>query len=387
MKRSTFFKTLSGACLALSLALPLAAFAGAKEDIQADMRAGRWDQAEQRLDAVISQHPDSAVAHYWLAQVKFKQGYIDAAQAEVRRAHEIDPSDKFAGDKALLNRIEHAKVSASTAPVVSEPAQPAQDREATSPVLAQSSLPAPPHAAEPSGSHMLLWVILVMVGLGLLTWRLTRKRELDNVQQEKERWSGEIKDAQKDLGDAIAASDANPQNSPEVKLANYDRAKKAQADLAAHLGTLAQRQDYNETASLVMRARDIAADIRGEEKPSLRAERMEQERMAAMAEAQARQNMMGGPGYGPAYGPGYGPGHGSGVLGTVAAVGAGMALGSLLSGSAEAGTHRVRREDNDNGYQPFDDRGAGSDLDFGGSDSSGSWDSGGGVDTGGSGDF
>jgi len=381
LKRSNLSKTLSGACLALSLLLPVAAFAGAKDDIQADMRAGRWEQAEQRLNTVISEHPDSAVAHYWLAQVKFKQGYIDAAQAEVKRAHAIDPSDKFAGDKALLSRIEHAKVSATPAAVV--PA-PAQDRQATSPVLAQSSLPAPPPAVEKSSSHTLFWVVLAMLVLGVLTWRLTRSREQDNLQQEKDRWSGEIKDAQKDLGDAIAASDANPQHTPEVKLANYDRAKKAQADLAAHLGTLAQRQDYNETASLVMRARDIAADIRGEEKPSLRAERMEQERMAAMAEAQARQNMMA-----PGYGPGYGmqPGRGSGVLGTVAAVGAGMAIGSLLSGSAEAGTHRVRREQDDNGYAPFDDRGTGSDLDFGGSDSGGSWDSGGGVDTGGSGDF
>ena len=52
----------------------VSAFAGAKEDIQADMQAGRWSQADSRLADVLAKHPDNALAHYWQAQVKYREG-------------------------------------------------------------------------------------------------------------------------------------------------------------------------------------------------------------------------------------------------------------------------------------------------------------------------
>ena len=106
------------AALLLSVAA-VGAFAGAKEDIQADMKAGRWSQADQRLEAVIAKHPENALAHYWRAQVKFKLGQIEAAQAEVRKARELDPSESFAHDKATLRHIMDAQpASLATAPAV-----------------------------------------------------------------------------------------------------------------------------------------------------------------------------------------------------------------------------------------------------------------------------
>ena len=97
-------------------------------------------------------------------------------------------------------------------------------------------------------------------------------------------------------------------------------------------------------------------------------------------------------GRGPAYGgmqPGYGGG-GNGALGTVAAVGLGAVLGSMMSGSAEASERHRRHSDEGSGgggYIPFDN-GSSSDLDLGGSDAGASWDSGGSdIDVGGGGDF
>lgn len=360
------------AALLLSVAA-VGAFAGAKEDIQADMKAGRWSQADQRLEAVIAKHPENALAHYWRAQVKFKLGQIEAAQAEVRKARELDPSESFAHDKATLRHIMDAQpASLATAPAV----------QATPP--APAPRPEPRTAAAPeqrsSGGHFWLWALLI--GLGVLTWRLTRSRVRDDARDERARWQGEIQQAIKDLRDAVAASDANPTLSPETRLANYDRANRAQADLTAHQATLARRRDFGETAALVLRARDIAAELRGEEKPSERAARMEMQRQQTVQ-----------PGYGPAYGPGYGAPQrgvgGLGVLGTVAAVGAGVAIGSMMSGSSEAHGHRRQEEGdggNRGGYIPFDDDNSGGGLDLGGSDGGASWDSGGGFDSGGGSD-
>ncbi|MDT8999735.1 tetratricopeptide repeat protein [Paucibacter sp. APW11] len=365
----------------------LGAQAGAKEDIQADMKAGRWSQADQRLDEVLAKHPENALAHYWRAQAKFHLGQVDEAQAEVRRARELDPSENFARDKTVLRHIMEAPSSQSQGKGVSTGLSSAP---AISPAPAEPAVPAAParpapREPEPKKSGGGFWMFALLIGLGLLTWRLTRSRANGDQRAAREQWQGELQQASKDLGDAIAASDANPQLSQEAKLANYDRAKRAQGEISAHLSSLNSRKDFAETAALVLRSRDIAAEIRGEEKPSERAARMEMQRQA-MQPVYVQQ-----PGYGPGYG-GPQPSGGLGVLGTVAAVGAGVAIGSMMSGSAEAHGHRRHEEDdgsNRGGYIPFDDDNRGGGLDLGGSDGGAAWDSGGGgdFDAGGGGSF
>lgn len=362
-----------------------AALAGAKEDIAADMRAGRWTQAEQKLDGVLRKHPENALAHFWLAEVKFEQGQIDAAKAELAKARALDPTEGFASKKTMIQRIDQAQAG----PIrLDAPAVPqALPQPAPAPVLQTAEAPRREHREErreSSGGISWFW-LLALGGLGFFLWRKLKQSVAGNAPADVERWRGALMEAHKDLGDAVAAADANPAFSPEQKLATYDRVRKAQADISSHISTLASRRDFAETESLILRSRDIAAEIRGEEKPSDKAMRMQQARLQAEAQARAQ-----GPGYG--YGqPGYGQSSGlGGALGTAAAVGVGVAIGSMMSGSAEASERHRRHSDDGSGgggYIPFDNSPS-NDLDLGGSDGGASWDSGGSdIDVGGGGSF
>lgn len=358
-----------------------AALAGAKEDIAADMRAGRWTQAEQRLDVVLRKHPENALAHFWLAEVKFAQGQIDAAKAELAKARELDPSESFASKKTMIQRIDQAQAG----PIRVEPTP----QQALSTPAVESPAPAPVResrreAAPESGGISWFW-LLIVGGVAFFVFRKILRGGKGSP-ADVERWRGALMEAHKDLGDAVAAADANPAFTPEQKLATYDRVRKAQADISTHISTLATRRDFSETESLILRSRDIAAEIRGEEKPSDKAMRMQQARMQAEAQARAHP----GPGYGYGGQPGYGGHSGVGsALGTAAAVGVGVAIGSMMSGSAEASERRRHADDGSGGggYIPFGDSPS-NDLDLGGSDGGSSWDSGGSdIDVGGGGSF
>ncbi|CAM4202538.1 bacterial transcriptional activator domain-containing protein [Roseateles saccharophilus] len=300
--------------------------AGSKEDIEAHLRAGRWQEAEVELHQVLEKHPTNATAHYWLAQAEYRQGRVQEAAAEARRALELDPSKKFAADPQLLETL------LSGASARAEGSAGAQVPIAASPAVQDSQ----------GSSHLLGWLIALALVVGsVVLWFATRSREQADQKAERELWSGRLRQAIEDLKDAVKASDANPQNGPEVKLANYDRANQLQSSIQSHLADIARRSEYSETQELIGRAHDVAAQIRGEELPSVRQQRLESERLAQQAAFQSTA---------PAYGP-YGPAQttgGPGVLGTVAAVGAGAAAGMLLAEAAEAATsHRVQHSDFD----------------------------------------
>jgi hypothetical protein len=337
-----------------------AAHAGPKEDIEADMQAGRWSQAESRLQAVVAKNPKNAQAHYWLAQVEYHEGKYAAASAEAHRAIEIDPSEKFTTDTAVLAKLLSADAHAGT-------------RAAAPAVVNPPPLPAAP-APKPSRGFPWGWLLVLGV-VGFLVWRVVRSTTGVAASREREQWRGQLRQAYTDLQDAVAASDANPQLTPETKLANYDRANKMRSALQAHEASLASRNDFGETAQLVARAHDVAAELRGEEPPSVRRARIEEQRAGAPVIVQQG-------------GYGYGPGGSSGALGTVGAVGAGVVAGMLLEEVAHAGEHRSRpalRDDEGWSPAPADDRSL--NVDVGGSDAGAGWDSGssdgGGMDFGG----
>ncbi len=362
--------------------LTVIAQAGSREDIQAAMKAGQWSRADERLDEVLRKHPDNALAHYWRAEVRYKLGKIEDAQAEVHRAREIDPTEKFASDKTLLSQIMRASAKADLqtlqphSPVVAVQAPLGESVR----LQADTTLPHPVRARK-SGFGFGAVALLLAAAVGVVAWRVARARGNDDKQRERARWKDALSEAHKDLGDAVAASDANPQNTPETRLANYDRARKTQADLLAHQNSLASRTEFAEAQSLATRAHDIAAEIRGEERPSDRVSRLEQERQVAAAAANGQVPLIGG----------YGvqqptPGLGGGLLGTVAAVGAGAVIGSLLSGAAQARPHQTGNNEG-TGYVPFDSDTAQA-VDVGGANAgSDAWDTrSADVDAGGDGD-
>jgi tetratricopeptide (TPR) repeat protein len=356
----------------LLLALAGAAFAGAKEDIQADMRAGRWVEADAKLVTVLDKHPDNALAHYWRAQVKARQGERDEARRDLAEAKRLDPALKFAADKAVLSHLERELTALPSAPT----ARPAEA------VPRAAALPAVPLPREPdlaSGGSGFSWTpialaLLALVALIVWATRYAKRREID---AERERMRALLQEADNELRDAAKAVDARAELSMEQRLALSDRALRAQGDIASHLATLGSRSDFASSHELLRRVKDIAADVRGEERPS--------DIEARRAEAEAAARMQGVPLGQPTGMPGGAGLGGSGVGAALGGLAAGVVLGELLSGSgnAHAATQASPR------YTPIDEMDGGTShaderIDVGGS--GGDWDDGGGsADTGGGG--
>jgi len=360
--------------VALALAVSAAAFAGTKEDIQADMRAGRWTQADARLDEVLAKHPDNALAHYWRAQVKLRLGQLDAARSDLADAKRLDPAHKFSADPSAFARLERElapPAAATTTPTTTPALSPAIAR-APEPLPS----PAPVERAQPerAGSHTGTWIVIALIALVVLMVWATRSAKRRGIDAERDRLRALLTEADNDLRDAGKAIDFRAGLTPEQRLALSDRVLRAQGDIASHLSTLTTRTDLAQTHELLRRVRDIAAEVRGEERPSDIEARRELE----------RQQMQGiGMGQGPVIVQqgGSGLGTAGAVLGGVAA---GAVLGSILGGSERA--HARTMDDGGGRYTPIDDFDGGdaSRIDVGGS--GGDWsDDGGSSDMGGGG--
>lgn len=374
------------ACAALAMAT--LAFAGAKEDIQADMRAGRWEAADRQLVQVLNKHPDNALAHYWRAQTQLQLGHEQSARAALQKAIELDPAERFSGDPARLAKFKArlglaAGTVAAHSPGDEGGLQPQVPLPRTEPaaVVRPQVEPAPAAPARSGGmglGSMLLIAFLVVLPIG---WLVFRKQRDVLRQDDRTQWQGRIRETLGDLDNALRASDANQQLSPEAKLGNYDRVRQAKAELDSALSALPRTTDFEPVARIVERSQDLAADLRGEQRPSER--RREQEAASLAHEREMRAREMEAQAQQPTYGP---AGTGS-ILPTVAAVAVGAALGSAMSQS-HAGPHS-RRDDEDEmrrrdaEYDRMSGGGSGLDL-GGGGDTSADWDSGS-ADTGGGG--
>ena len=353
--------------LLIAMAASITALAGSKEDIAADMTAGRWAQADTRLAQVLAQHPDNALAHYWRAQVKLREGQLDAARADLAEAKRLDPTHKFAGDAAALAKLERELAPAAPAPRTVLPSPP------DLPVVS-----APAEAAKKS--HTGVWIGLGLIALAALMVLATRSANKRNRDDERQQVRASLEEAYNDLRDAAKAIDFRGELSPEQRLALSDRVLRAQGDVSAHLATLGTRTDLSQSRQLVQRVRDIAAEVRGEERPSeIDARRaLEAQRLQAMNPPMgAMQPPMGA------------PGSGLGIAGAaLGGLAAGAVLGGLMSGSQSAHAHG-RADDASGGprFTPIDDfDGGGNSVDIGGS-GDGGWDNGSADVGGGGGDF
>lgn len=370
--------------LLLALACVTAAMAGAKEDIQADLKAGRWLSAEQRLQKVLEKHPENALAHYWHAQVLLKLDRRPQAKQELQAALNNDPELKFASDKNVLSQLARelgvSLPGASSGPqLVETPTlQTAPVAQAPQPVAVPRAAPRP---VERKSSN---WPMFLGIGaIFLVLWLWLRKK---NQAADKGDIVASLRGAHSDLQAAVKASDANTSLSQEQKLANYDLVRATQARLDQYASKMQSGSpsaaEIAEAEAAVWQARDLAADLRGEERPSLRRSREQQMRHE---QAMARAQNQPGPG-----GYGYGAPQGGGIgLGTAAAVGVGAALltNAVLGSSRESHGHRDNSWNDDNRSRDnspgFDLGGSGGDFDSGGGGDFG----GGGDSGGGGGDF
>jgi hypothetical protein len=140
------------AASALALALPT------PKDIETAVSQGHITQAESMLREVIAAKPQSAKAHYELAQVLLRENRTSEAHTELKQAQAIDPSLKFASsDKHFQDLLERT--------------------QAPTPAPHPASVQALPPATAPSGNGFSLtyvWIGIAALGVIALLIRMNR---------------------------------------------------------------------------------------------------------------------------------------------------------------------------------------------------------------------
>ncbi len=85
-------------------------------------QSGNLNEAQRMMDVVLTQHPDSAKAHFIEAELSAKQGRMDKAASELGKAEELKPGLPFAKPEAvqeLKSRISERHTNAMS---VAQPA-------------------------------------------------------------------------------------------------------------------------------------------------------------------------------------------------------------------------------------------------------------------------
>lgn len=131
------------------------------KDVQAATQRGDYAGAEQMLREVLVAKPDSAKAHYVLAEVLAHERKFAEAVTHVHRARGIDPAIKFADPakfsafEQLLQREQAAEARPAGVPAAITPA-------------AVPARAAPVERDRGSGGGISIWVLIV--GAGLFIW-------------------------------------------------------------------------------------------------------------------------------------------------------------------------------------------------------------------------
>jgi uncharacterized protein len=88
---------------ALACAGPVLAATPTVDQVYEAARAGHLDQAQQLMDEVLRDKPNSAKAHYIEAEISARAGNFSRARSELARAQQLDPSGSFAKPEALAS--------------------------------------------------------------------------------------------------------------------------------------------------------------------------------------------------------------------------------------------------------------------------------------------
>lgn len=159
--------------LALLLFIPaFGAFAdNSPKDVQALINRGDYAGAETMLRQAVTEHPQSAKAHYVLAEVLAHEGNIGDAKAEASKAAQLDPQTKFT-DPAKFQRFQQELNSAlGNAP-----------RARTNSAAATYAAPAPQPAEKTGGGLSSTLVGLLVFGgvIALIAFMWSRRRAANN---------------------------------------------------------------------------------------------------------------------------------------------------------------------------------------------------------------
>jgi hypothetical protein len=142
-------------------------------EVTAADRAGDYPKAESMMREVIAAKPQSAKAHYLLAEILSKEHKFDDAAAQARQARELDPELKFAGDPERFRTFERALSRELAGPVGGSTVAPA--RMNTAPAA-----PLPVQAAS-SGIPGWVWVGGFALGAFLIFRAVSRRAVASNL--------------------------------------------------------------------------------------------------------------------------------------------------------------------------------------------------------------
>jgi uncharacterized protein len=87
--------------MALACAGPVLAADATVDQVYQAARSGHLDEAQQLMDQVLKDHPNSARAHYVEAELSARAGNLARGRAELATAQRLDPSGGFAKPEAL----------------------------------------------------------------------------------------------------------------------------------------------------------------------------------------------------------------------------------------------------------------------------------------------
>lgn len=130
------------------------------DEVQAAAQRGDYPGAEKLMREVVAARPDSARAHYVLAEILAHERQFKEAAEHVHRARALDPAIKF---------TDAAKFTAFEQLLQREQAGEAKS-SATTPAVVNAAPPVrqPPAARESSGGGVPVW--LLIVGAGIFIW-------------------------------------------------------------------------------------------------------------------------------------------------------------------------------------------------------------------------
>jgi hypothetical protein len=154
--------------LALLILAPLAGAADSPKDVQALISRGDYPGAEALLRDAIAEHPQSAKAHYVLAEVLAHEGNIGEAKAEATKAATLDPGTHFT-DPAKFQAFQR-KLNEALAPA-------ANIRTTSAPV--RNGETGQPASGE-GGSSNLLKILAIGAGIALIASLWMRRKRADD---------------------------------------------------------------------------------------------------------------------------------------------------------------------------------------------------------------
>jgi hypothetical protein len=128
------------------------------QDVEGEVQAGRWAQAETMMREVVAAKPDNAKAHYVYAEILAHGGKTALAAEEAQKARLIDPDVKFT-DPEKFRSFEAALLQAQR-----PAARAARDARGS-----QGAAQVAPAAASP-GIPSWVWLAGLLV-IGVLLWR------------------------------------------------------------------------------------------------------------------------------------------------------------------------------------------------------------------------